>query len=252
MAFDSAAAYGEFMGRYAAPLAIAFADLAAVAPGQRVLDVGCGPGTLTSELVRRVGAGQVGAIDPSAPFVAATTRDHPGVDVRQGFAEALPYADGVFDAVLAQLVVHFMKDAVAGLTEMRRVAAPGAVVAACVWDYQNQRGPLSPFWRAARELDPGVDDESGLAGVGEGALVDLFTHAGMPGARSGALTVRVTLPDFEDYWRPFTLGVGPAGDYVRTRTPEQFDRLHEACRRQFPDGPVTVTGVAWTAVWRAP
>src|SRR6266567_2810212 len=101
----SADVYDRFMGRYSATLSPQLADLAGVAAGQRALDVGCGSGMLTAELVSRLGPGAVTAIDPSEPFVAAVRERHPGVDVRQGAAEELPFADGEFDVTLAQLVV---------------------------------------------------------------------------------------------------------------------------------------------------
>ena len=111
----AAESYDRFMGRYSAPLAPQLAELAGVAGGQRVLDVGCGPGALTAELVRRAGAANVAAVDPSEPFVAAARERQPGVDVRQASAEELPFEDAAFDAALAQLVVHFMSDPVRGL-----------------------------------------------------------------------------------------------------------------------------------------
>ena len=126
------------------------ADLARSGAGQRVLDVGCGTGALTGELVARLGPGGWRPSDPSEPFVAATRARHPGVDVRQARAEVLPFPDGAFDATLAQLVVHFMKDPIAGLTEMGRVTRPDGVVAACVWDHGGSQGPLRLFWDAAR------------------------------------------------------------------------------------------------------
>ena len=180
MSFDVAAdAYDRFMGRYSNGLAGQMADLAGVRGGQRVLDVGCGPGALTTELVSRVGPGGVSAVDPSEPFVAAARERNPGVDVHLASAERLPFPDRVFDAALAQLVVHFMADPVAGLTEMARVTRPDGVVAACVWDHAGGGGPLGIFWRAARELDPDVHDESQLAGAREGHLGELFKAAGL-------------------------------------------------------------------------
>ena len=165
MSFDvSADAYTRFMGRYSEPLAARFADLAGVRRGQRALDVGCGPGALTAELAGRLGAGQVCAVDPSESFAEAVGERLPGVTVGVAAAERLPFPDGAFDAVLAQLVVHFMTDPVAGLREMGRATRRGGVVGACVWDHGGGRGPLTPFWRAVRELDPSAADESGLAG----------------------------------------------------------------------------------------
>jgi len=166
MSFDVAAeSYDRFMGRYSRLLAPQMADLAAVEAGQRVLDVGCGPGALTSELVNRLSPAGVAAVDPSAPFVVAARSRNPGVEVHQASAEELPFPDHTFAAAIAQLVVHFMADPVAGLTEMARVTRPDGVVAACVWDHAGSQGPLSLFWQAARELDPGVEDESHLAGA---------------------------------------------------------------------------------------
>ena len=146
-------AYDRFMGRYSSLLAPQLADFADVAEGQRVLDVGCGPGALTGELVRRVGAASVSAVDPSEPFVAAARERFPGVDVRTAKAEDLPFRDRTFDATLAQLVVHFFADPVASLREMARVTREGGVVAACVWDHVGQ-SPVTPFWRAARASRP--------------------------------------------------------------------------------------------------
>src|SRR2546422_5196539 len=167
------------MGRYSTLLAPQLADLAGVEAGQRVLDVGCGPGALTSELVERVGASAVSAVDPSEQFVAAARERHPGVDVQRAPAEELPFAEGEFDAALAQLVVHFMADPVRGLAEMARVTRADGVVAACVWDHAGEQTPLAPFWQAVRELDPAAEDESELAGAREGHLAELFVEAGL-------------------------------------------------------------------------
>ena len=121
-------AYDRFMGRYSRPLAARFADWLGPRPGQRVLDVGCGPGALTEHLVALVGAAQVAAIDPSEPFVVACRSRHPGVDVRLGAAETCPFDDDTFDVTAACLVVHFMSDPVAGLAEMKRVTRTGGWV----------------------------------------------------------------------------------------------------------------------------
>jgi SAM-dependent methyltransferase len=240
-------AYDRFMGRYSVPLALLFADLATVRPGQRVLDVGCGPGALTSELVTRLGAGAVAAIDPSESFVDAVRERHPAIEVRHGVAEKLPFDDGVFDAALAQLVVHFMADPVAGLGEMRRVTRRGGVVAACVWDHAGGTGPLGLFWQAARELDSGIADESSLAGAREGHLGELFRSAGLREIEEGALTVRVEHPSFEEWWDPFTLGVGPAGRYVVGLDVDRRARLRDRCRTMLPAPPFEPTARAWSA-----
>src|SRR4051794_38429233 len=117
------------MGRFAAPLAWQFVELAGCQPGWRGVDVGCGPGTVTGVLVERLTAGHVAAADPSPSFVSAVRERLPGVDVREAAAEDLPFPDASFDAALCQLVVPFMDDPVRGLSEMGRVARPGGVVA---------------------------------------------------------------------------------------------------------------------------
>ena len=151
MSFDvSADAYLRFMGQYSEPLAVQFADLAGVGHGQRVLDVGCGPGALTAELVRRPGDA-VSAVEPSASFVAAVRERLPGMDVRRSAAEQLPFPADAFDAALAQLVVHFMTDPVQGLREMSRVTRPGGMVAACVGPRGRPR-TLTAFRSAVRQL----------------------------------------------------------------------------------------------------
>jgi SAM-dependent methyltransferase len=240
-------AYDRFMGRYSLLLSPQLADFADVRAGQRVVDVGCGPGALTAELVTRLGPGAVTALDPSEPFVAAARERYPGVKVLQASAEQLPFPDGAFDAALAQLVVHFMSDPVAGLAEMTRVTRRDGVVAACVWDHGGGRGPLSLFWQAARELDPEVNDESQLAGAREGHLAALFEAAGLHDIEVTVLSVSLEHPSFEEWWAPYTRGAGPAGSYVASLDAEGQAALAEACRSLLPVAPFLLTARAWAA-----
>jgi SAM-dependent methyltransferase len=235
------------MGRYSTLLAPQLADFAGIEAGQSVLDVGCGPGALTNELVRRLGPASVSAVDPSEPFVAAVGQRYPGVSVRRGAAEALPFEDKTFDAALAQLVVHFMKDPVAGLAEMARVTRQHGVVAACVWDYGGGQGPLNLFWAAARQLDPGVEDQSQRAGGRAGHLTELFQAAGLGKIEENVLSVDVEHPTFDQWWEPFTLGVGPVGDYTAGLDTKRLAELREQCRAMLPPPPFVVTARAWAA-----
>ena len=243
----AADAYDRFMGRYSTQLAPGLADLAHVQRGQRALDVGCGPGALTGELVARLGAEAVAAVDPSEPFVVAARERHPGVDVRLAAAEELPFSDGEFDVALAQLVVHFMADPIVALREMARVTRTGGVVAACVWDHAGRRGPLSLFWTAVRQLDPGARDESELAGARAGHLAELFKAAGLQKVDDTDLAVRVEYASFDDWWEPFTLGVGPAGAYVAGLDTVRREELRERCRQLVPVAPFMLEAIAWVA-----
>lgn len=248
MSFDVAAdAYDAFMGRYSRLLSGQLAELASVREGQRVLDVGCGTGALTGELVARLGPEAVAAVEPSEPFVAATRARYPGVDVRQAPAERLPFPDAGFDAALAQLVVHFMKDPIAGLSEMRRVTRPGGVVAACVWDFSGIQGPLWVFWEEARALGRVVDDESQRAGTREGHLGELFEEVGLSQIEAAAFSVSLEHPTFDAWWDPFKRGVGPAGAYLASLDPQAQTELQERCRRRVLAEPFEITAVAWAA-----
>ena len=234
MSFEVAGSdYDRFMGRYSRLLAPLLADFAGIASGQRVIDVGSGPGALTEELCARLGSRAVVATDPSVPFIAALRERLPGVEAAQAPAEALPFGDDAFDVALAQLAVHFMKDAVAGLGEMARVTRPA-----------GERTPLSVLWRAAREMDPDVHDESGLAGAQEGALAELFQQAGLTRVESTEHEVPFRPATFEEWWDPFELGVGPAGQYVASLDDDARVAVRERCRELLADAR---PAVAWVA-----
>lgn len=252
MAFDVAAdRYHRFMGRYSEPLADQFVELAGARAGMRAVDVGCGPGVLTARLVERLGAEQVAAIDPSPPFVAAARERCPGVDVQLGKAEHLPYADGAFDVALANLVVHFMSDPPRGLAEMARVVGEGGVVGATVWNHATAAGPLSTFWQAAKDLDPDVADEATLPGTREGDLGAIARRAGLRDIVEGQLTVTVPYSGFEEWWEPYTLGVGPAGDHVARLDEAGRGALRARCAELLPDGPFEIAATAWSVVAHA-
>lgn len=243
----AAESYDRFMGRYSSQLSAPFCDVAGVAAGQRAIDVGCGPGVLTAELVTRLGPDSVAAVDPSAPFVEAARERNPGVDVRLAPAEELPFPDASFDAALAQLVVQFMTDPAAGVAEMRRVTRPGGVVAACVWDHGTERGPLTPLWQAARDLEPDVRGEARLVGTKQGDLESLFGASGLRDVEETTIPARIEYASFEDWWEPFLLGVGPAGQYVAGLDEERRIALRERCRERLGPPPFAVEALAWTA-----
>jgi hypothetical protein len=127
------------------------------------------------------------------------------------------------------------------------VTRGGGVVAACVWDHGGGRGPLSLFWDGARSVDPELTGEADLAGASEGQLGELLAAAGLKDVEETALSVARSYESFEDWWEPYTLGVGPAGGYVARLDAEARDRLREACRSLLPSPPFTIDAYAWTA-----
>ena len=254
----SAHAYDRFVGRYGPELATALIDFAGVEPGMRALDVGCGPGALAAMLVERLGPARVSAADPSAPFVDACRVRLPGVDVVEAGAEALPFADGAFDAALSQLVVNFMRDGEAGVREMARVTRPGGTVASCVWDYGGEMTLLRAFWDAAREVDPergaAADEGVVMRWCAEGELAELWRAAGLRSVRFGSLVASARYADFEDLWSPLPTGVGPAGAFCKSLEEDDRAALRDAFRRRLGvgDGPFELRARAWSVVGRVP
>jgi SAM-dependent methyltransferase len=247
MAFGVASDYDRFMGRWSRRLAPGFGAFAAVAPGQRVLDVGCGSGVLTRHLVELLGADRVAAIDPAPGFVEAVRAAFPDVDVRQGAAESLPWADATFDGALAQLVIRFTTDPLTAVREMARVTRSGGTVAACSWD-ETRMEMLALFWAAVADADALPDGSGGDPAAGRfpdtQALEDLWREAGLREVRTAVLEVSEEYGDAEDCWAPLTLGVGPAGEFARSLEPEVSARVRAAFVERVGPGPIRLTAAA--------
>lgn len=111
------------------------ADAAGVESAQRVLDVGCGTGVLARELATRLApGGSVVGLDPNEGMLRVASRIEDGIEWRPGRAEALPFEDGAFDAVLSQFALMFFEDPADALREMARVTRPGGRIVVAVWD----------------------------------------------------------------------------------------------------------------------
>ena len=242
--------YDRFVGRYGVPLGDAMLGAAGVRRGMRVLDVGAGTGALAGQAARLVGEANVAAADPSEPFVESCRARLPGADVRLASAESLPFDDDSFDAVLAQLVVPFMSEAPRGVSEMSRVAKPGGVVGAAVWDYAGGMRLLRAFWDAVAAVDPesASRDEGRLLRYASPDELDaLWSGAGLRDVETTALEVEAAYDDFDDLWTPFLAGIGPAGAYAASLEPDAQAVLREQLREQLgkPDGAFTLTAKAW-------
>ena len=246
--FASAEAYDRHVGRYGPALSRAHLAAADVKLGDVVLDVGCGPGSLTSALAGLVGADRVAAVDPSPAFVEACRARVPGADVRVATAESLPDFGRTFDVVLSQLVLNFMSSAEAGVAAMRDAARENGTVTSCVWDYAGEMTLLRGFWDAALELDPGAPDEgTTMRYCSPRELRQLWKSAGLRDVGTTDLVVEADYADFDDLWAPFPTGLGPSGAYCVSLPPDEQEALRDAYFRRLgsPRGHFTLSARAW-------
>jgi SAM-dependent methyltransferase len=249
----SADAYDRFVGRYGPNLSRELITAAGVRQGHRVLDVGCGPGPLTTALAALLGADLVSAVDPSEPFAQACRERVPGADVRVAAAEELPFADDTFDATLSQLVVNFLDDAPLGLLEMRRVTRPDGIVAGCTWDYAGGMTMLRGFWDSVQALDQeggGADEGLTMRYADPDSLGELWRGAGLRDVQVSELVAEASYEDFDDLWEPFLAGIGPAGAHAASLGPDDQRRLRDEFHQRLgsPAGHFTLSARAWCAV----
>jgi SAM-dependent methyltransferase len=246
--------YEAYMGRWSRMVAPRFLDWLALPGGLDWLDVGCGTGALSAAVMTRCSPRSLRAIDPSPAFVAATRArlSDAGALVEMGEAQALPDESASRDAIVSGLVLNFVPDKAKALAEMKRVARPGATVAFYVWDYPGGGMEIMrTFWEAAVALDSATADLSEdrrFPMCTPDVLAALATGAGLARVECVAIEVPTVLQDFEDYWRPFTLGAGPAPGYCASLAPDARRRLQERLRDALPrraDGSIHLKARAW-------
>lgn len=245
--------YASYMGRWSVAVAEQFLAWLAVAPARRWLDVGCGTGALTQTVLALADPAAVTGVDPATGFVrhaAEHVRD-PRASFHVGDAQALPLADGCVDTVVSGLALNFVPDRQAAMTEMTRVARPGGVVGLYVWDYAEEMELTKLFWDVAVELDPAAFTQH------EGVRFDfcrpdllrtLFVEAGMEDVEARAVVVPTRFVDFDDLWRPFLGGQGPAPSYTTSLPEEDRCRLRDTLQKRLPvepDGSVRLSARAW-------
>ncbi|WP_345606431.1 class I SAM-dependent methyltransferase [Pseudonocardia adelaidensis] len=246
-------AYERYVGRWSRRVAEAFVRSLDVPAGARWLDVGCGTGALTSAVLRVTEPAEVQGVDPSDGFLAHA-RDLVA-DQRARFsvgdARALPFPDGRFDAVVSGLVLNFVPDPAAAAAELARVAAPGGVVAAYLWDYADGMQMIRCCWEAAAVLDPAAaeqDEGRRFPLCRPEPLHALWVGAGLTDVDVAPIEVTTRFQDLDDYWSPFLGGQGPAPGYVGSLDDDQRAALYALLRRRLPvaaDGSISLSARAW-------
>jgi SAM-dependent methyltransferase len=252
-AWDSGSAYEPYVGRWSRLVAREFLGWLAVAPGRRWLDVGCGTGALVEAILALTAPGEVLGIDPSPAYIAFA-RDRlndPRVRFDVGDARALQEASASFDAAVSGLVLNFVPEPDQAVLEMARVARPGGVVAAYVWDYADGMQLMRHFWDAAGEMDPRareLDEGRRFPLCNPEPLTNLFRRTGLEKVEVRAIDVPTVFRDFEDYWSPFLGGQGPAPGYAMSLSHERRAALRERIRAGLPtnaEGEHHLSARAW-------
>ena len=253
-------AYEPYVGRWSRLVAHEFVAWLGVSSDRRWLDVGCGTGALCEVILERASPRHVTGIDPSAGFVSFAR--HKVVDRRASFqlgdAQALPVADGVFDATVAGLVMNFVPDQAKAVGEMRRATRPGGNVAAYVWDYSGEMQMMRKFWDAAAALDAvavPLDEGRRFPVCRPEPLTSLFLGAGLQSVTVRSIDVPTVFGDFDDYWTPFLGGQAPAPGYCMSLTEDSRAALRDRIRASLPirqDGSIHLIARAWAVCGTVP
>ncbi|CAN7382576.1 MULTISPECIES: class I SAM-dependent methyltransferase [Ensifer] len=252
---QSATGYEQLMGRWSKQLAPLFINFSGLADGERILDVGCGTGSLTFALPHAADLREITAIDFSPVFVEAAIKANtdPRIRIQQADACALPFADDYFDRALALLVLHFVPEAEKAVAEMRRVVRPGGVVAAVVWDHFGGLPGMRMVLDTAAMLDENADQVRARycfqPMMRPGEMIQSFAAHGLVDIEQTSLMIRMDYQSFADFWQPISAGEGPLGKYVSALEPAQRVKIDAAVKAAYeagqPDGPRSFAAVAW-------
>lgn len=252
--FNVPDAYDKFMGRYSRPLAHEFIRTVPLKAGDRVLDLGCGPGALTAPLVDLLGADAVTGVDPSPPFIDAYLQRFPGVTGKVGSAEDIPFEDHAFDAVMSQLVIHFIQDVDSAGREMVRVTKPGGWIAACTWVI-DQMEFIHLFTEVAIDVTGEEPPSPPARRFGEeDAIAGYFSSLGLEEISNTTLEVSSTYDRFDDLWGTYLLGIGPFAQWTQGQPDAVKADLQRVMLERLgnPVGSITLNAVARSAVGQVP
>jgi len=249
--FQNADAYEQIMGRWSRRLAPLLIRFGGVSDGDRVLDVGCGTGSLTFALPEIANIGTITGIDLTPGFIefARSRNSDPRTKFQQADARELPFEARSFDRAFSMLVLQFIPDAARAVAEMKRVVRPGGTVTAAVWDSFGGQPHVRLIWDIAAVLDPSIERNlfRSLSGPDEMALV--WGQHGLLDVEQTSLLIRMDFNCFDDYWSPFAAGEGPPGQLVARFTGATRSALEQHVRAAYlanrPDGRRSFACIAW-------
>jgi SAM-dependent methyltransferase len=253
-AWQAGDSYDLYMGRWSRQIAPRFIDWLDAPKAADWLEVGCGTGALSAAIVAKCAPKSLTAIDPSEGFIAKALVNVPDARItfQVGDAQALPAETASRDAVVSGLVLNFVPDRPKALAEMQRVARKGATLGFYVWDYPGGGVEfMRSFWNAATALDPAakeLTENKRFAFCTPNGLADLAKSAGLAPTECVAIEASSVFKDFDDFWKPFTLGAGPAPGYCMSLAPEARQRLKDQLQASLPiskDGSISMKTRAW-------
>ena len=244
--------YEHYVGRWSRRVAPVFLSRLRIPAGLRWLDVGCGTGALSAAIVDRCSPASVAGVEPSEGFLTAAKENLAGrVALHRGTATAIPLGHASVDVVVSGLVLNFVPEPRTALAEMARVAVDGGTIGAYVWDYAEKMEPIRIFWAAAVEIDPHavrMDEGTRFPLCRPEALMELLASTGLRGVEVTSIDIPARFSSFEEYWRPFLGGQGPAPAYTMSLDETARERLRDRIRERIPvdaDGSISLTARAW-------
>jgi SAM-dependent methyltransferase len=245
--------YESFMGRWSRQLAPQFVAWLRVPAGAHWLDVGCGTGAMTNAICAHAVPATVVGCDPAEPLIEYARRH--STDARASFvvdgADDLPRRPDGFGSVTSLLALNFFPDQPGALSEMRTRTITGGFVSACVWDYAEGMQFLRYFWDVAASIDASasaLDEGRRFPICRPDALIDLFTSAGLSDVRCERISISTEFGSFDEYWKPFLGGTGPAPAYTSSLDDERRTALARALEEilpRTPTGVIALTARAW-------
>lgn len=246
---QNAEAYEQQVGRWSrrlAPLLIRFGGLS---DGERVLDVGCGTGSLTFALPQFAEIAAVTGIDPAEAYLnyARARNTDRRISFQTADARALPFPDAAFDRAFSMLVLQFIPDAARAAAEMRRVVRPGGAVTAAVWDHYSGLPHVRLIWDVVAVLNPEVERPLFRSLTAPGELAHAWREIGLTDVAEADLSIRIEFSEFADYRLSFTTE-GPTAQFLAglsaSEHREAMDHVRRAYLANRPDGPRSFASVA--------